>query len=64
MLYTVVLLYTACSSVTHNILILSMKRSVSHLGSGVDIGPCLEQYPHHTGVTFVGCYHQSSSPFL
>lgn len=25
-----------------------------YLGSGVDIGPCLEELLHHTGVAFVG----------
>ena len=36
----------------------------AHLGSGVDGGPCLKEYPHHTGVTMVGCYHQSSYSIL
>ena len=41
-----------------------LKRSVSHLVSGVDVGPSLEEYPHHTGVTLAGCYYQRSVPTL
>ena len=44
-LYTVVL---------HKISKPSIKQSVSHLVGGVDGGPCLEEYPHHTAVTIVG----------
>ena len=38
--------------------------SVSHLVGGVDSGTCLEEYPHHTGMTLLGCHHQRSSPIL
>ena len=38
--------------------------TVSHLHGGVDVGPCLEENLHYTGVTFVGCYHQRSTPIL
>ena len=37
-----------------------LKRSASHLVSSVDVGPCLEEYLHHTGVAFAGCYCQRS----
>ena len=38
--------------------------SVSHLVGGVDCGPCLEECPHHTGMTVVRCHHQRSRPIL
>ena len=59
-LYTVVV----CGSVLHKISIPGMKQSVSHLVGDVDGGPCLEEYPHHTGVAFVGCYCQRSASTL
>ena len=38
--------------------------TVSHLCSGVDCCPFLEENPHYTGMATVGCYHQSSWPIL
>ena len=59
-LYTLVLLLHS----TMQNLDTQQKQSVSHLVCSVDGGPCLEEYPHHTGVTFVGCYYQRSIPIL
>ena len=38
--------------------------SASHLVGGVDSGTCLEENPHQTGMTLLGCHHQRSSPIL
>ena len=38
--------------------------SVSHLVGGVDSGTCLEEYPHHTEMTLLGCHHQRSKAIL
>ena len=38
--------------------------SVSHLVGGVDSGTCLEECPHHTGMTLLGCHHQRSKAIL
>jgi len=38
--------------------------SVSHLVGGVDCGTCLEDSPHHIGMTLKGCCHQRSRPIL
>jgi len=37
---------------------------VSHLVGGVDSGTCLEECPHHTGMTLKGCHNQRSRPIL
>ena len=41
-----------------------MEQSVSHLCSGVDGGPHLEECRHHTEVATVRCYDQRSVPTL
>ena len=38
--------------------------SVSHLVGGVDSGTCLEENPHYTEMTLLGCHDQRSSPIL
>lgn len=38
--------------------------TVSHLWIGVDSGPFMKEYPHHTGVAKPWCCHQSSHPIL
>jgi len=37
---------------------------MSHLVGGVDSGTCLEECPHHAGMTLKGCHHQRSRPIL
>ena len=38
--------------------------SVSHLVGGVDSGTCLEENPHHTEMTLLGCHDQRRRPIL
>ena len=49
---------------SHQISNHGMEESVSHLCSGVDGGPRLEEYRYHTGVAKVGRYNQRSVPTL
>ena len=38
--------------------------STTYEFGGVDSGSCLEEYPHHTEMTLLGCHHQRSKAIL